>query len=370
MDHIKFSKIETIKFLYEIKWVGLILVLLLANGCAAAETANEPPSASVTPQKNGPKINPAVAIVLVCLLSAFLLICLFFFSFHRYAEHQLALAATTGNGGDRSSRKPVATRGLDPAVIAGFTSFTYLDVKEIMIGQQALECSVCLNEFKDYEALRLLPECSHVFHRDCIDEWLALHVTCPVCRASLVPKPNRLSHTTEPCCGPDEPTKGHVTIQLTELKHNLPPTRKIYRAHSMEHSMLDRRAENVERYTLRLPEEIQNVVKNATTNPSTSPNVAFSMGSSMKLLNLRSASVNSIRGSDYFDYERFDQEKQTAGQTLRITRSFISRGNGDSVTTSIRSSLNHLFQISNKDTDMTSGGLTAIVLIDRRRERI
>uniref|UniRef100_A0A8R7U2I5 RING-type E3 ubiquitin transferase n=1 Tax=Triticum urartu TaxID=4572 RepID=A0A8R7U2I5_TRIUA len=63
----------------------------------------------------------------------------------------------------------------------------YADVKEHKAVKGALECAVCLSEFDDDETLRLLPKCSHVFHPDCIDTWLASHITCPVCRANLVP---------------------------------------------------------------------------------------------------------------------------------------------------------------------------------------
>ncbi|KAJ9560578.1 hypothetical protein OSB04_005738 [Centaurea solstitialis] len=322
MDHLKFSSNEIIEFLYEIKWAGLIFVLLLANGCAAAETTNEPPSVSVPSQKRGPKIHPAMVILLVCLLSALLLICLFFYSFHRCAEHQLALAAAIENGGERISRRPVATRGLDPTVVASFTSFTYSSVKDIMTGKQALECAVCLNEFRDHEALRLLPECSHVFHRDCIDEWLGLHITCPVCRASLVLKPCQVDHKIESYYGPNEPTKGHVTIQLSELKHDLPPTRKI----SHTHSMAELHVENVERYTLRLPEEMRDVINNMTTNTLPSPNVAISVGRSTKFASLRSASGNTSETSNEMIIESFMIEfgfiiMVSTGELLSVSQS-------------------------------------------------
>ncbi|CAN1771955.1 RING-H2 finger protein ATL72 [Linum perenne] len=47
------------------------------------------------------------------------------------------------------------------------------------------ECSICLGEFSDGERVRVLPKCSHEFHVWCIDQWLALHSSCPICRNSV-----------------------------------------------------------------------------------------------------------------------------------------------------------------------------------------
>ncbi|KAH7421781.1 hypothetical protein KP509_13G075200 [Ceratopteris richardii] len=49
-----------------------------------------------------------------------------------------------------------------------------------------VECAVCLSEFEAGELLKLFPICGHVFHQDCIDMWLSSHLTCPVCRLSLI----------------------------------------------------------------------------------------------------------------------------------------------------------------------------------------
>ncbi|KAH7672723.1 E3 ubiquitin-protein ligase RNF38/44 protein [Dioscorea alata] len=48
-------------------------------------------------------------------------------------------------------------------------------------------CAVCLSEFKDGEAVRLLPECKHCFHVACIDLWLQSHYSCPMCRTITAP---------------------------------------------------------------------------------------------------------------------------------------------------------------------------------------
>ncbi|KAK9757652.1 hypothetical protein RND81_01G177000 [Saponaria officinalis] len=78
------------------------------------------------------------------------------------------------------------SRGMDAEEIESLPSLRFSEIKLHKVAEEGqVECSVCLNEFKDQEMLRLLPDCLHVFHPDCIGPWLRAHVTCPVCRASL-----------------------------------------------------------------------------------------------------------------------------------------------------------------------------------------
>jgi hypothetical protein len=44
----------------------------------------------------------------------------------------------------------------------------------------ATTCSICLCEYEDLDELRHLP-CDHYFHQECVDEWLKLKRTCPLC---------------------------------------------------------------------------------------------------------------------------------------------------------------------------------------------
>uniref|UniRef100_A0A3P9HEG3 RING-type domain-containing protein n=1 Tax=Oryzias latipes TaxID=8090 RepID=A0A3P9HEG3_ORYLA len=46
-------------------------------------------------------------------------------------------------------------------------------------------CAVCLEAFRNNQCLRVLP-CLHEYHRDCVDPWLLLQHTCPLCKRSIL----------------------------------------------------------------------------------------------------------------------------------------------------------------------------------------
>ncbi|MED6206204.1 hypothetical protein PIB30_024650 [Stylosanthes scabra] len=43
-------------------------------------------------------------------------------------------------------------------------------------------CSICLCEYRPKEVIRTITECEHYFHVGCIDGWLKMNATCPLCR--------------------------------------------------------------------------------------------------------------------------------------------------------------------------------------------
>ncbi|KAK3020086.1 hypothetical protein RJ639_003710 [Escallonia herrerae] len=49
------------------------------------------------------------------------------------------------------------------------------------------ECSICLGLFEDDEMIKVLPECLHAYHSECVDKWLRTRPSCPLCRTSLIP---------------------------------------------------------------------------------------------------------------------------------------------------------------------------------------
>ncbi|TKY60721.1 putative RING-H2 finger protein ATL21A [Spatholobus suberectus] len=85
-----------------------------------------------------------------------------------------------------------ATISLEPMpFVMGLDGATIEKYPKTLIGESGRllkptdnTCAICLCEYEPKETLRSIPECNHYFHTDCIDEWLKLNGTCPLCRNS------------------------------------------------------------------------------------------------------------------------------------------------------------------------------------------
>ncbi|KAI7725277.1 hypothetical protein M8C21_026075 [Ambrosia artemisiifolia] len=76
--------------------------------------------------------------------------------------------------------RPPSRTGLDGATIESYPKTMLGESCRLPNDDKA--CVICLSDYKAKESLRTIPECNHYFHADCIDEWLRLNATCPVCR--------------------------------------------------------------------------------------------------------------------------------------------------------------------------------------------
>ena len=62
-------------------------------------------------------------------------------------------------------------------------------LKEIIIKNECCEldktCSICLENFNINNKCIKIPECQHIFHKDCIYKWFDKNKTCPICRIDI-----------------------------------------------------------------------------------------------------------------------------------------------------------------------------------------
>ncbi|GLT78923.1 hypothetical protein SLA2020_504410 [Shorea laevis] len=75
---------------------------------------------------------------------------------------------------------PPQPRGLDQAAIRSLpvTLVTNTAVPDT-------DCSICLVKFEDGDKVKVLPHCQHLYHFECVDQWLSTESSCPLCRSSI-----------------------------------------------------------------------------------------------------------------------------------------------------------------------------------------
>ncbi|XP_009631170.1 E3 ubiquitin-protein ligase ATL31-like isoform X1 [Nicotiana tomentosiformis] len=348
------------------------LILLFVLSCPMIPNAAAQPSDSSSGPDNRfryPTVSPAMAVIIVVLIAA-----LFFIAFISiYIRNRSAANGNTIRQTLSMRRRSAAAAalGLDNLVIETFPTFTYAEVKDHHIGKGALECAVCLNEFEDNETLRLIPKCDHVFHPECIDAWLKSHVTCPVCRADLsTPQPDELPVQAPEVLNSDQVQEqqgtenlqqnNEVSIQVESgencmlqqeetstvkpkanrtLSFNVPnrPLRSFsikrprmfneFRSHSTGHSLVVP-GENLDRYTLRLPENVRKeVMSRALLNRTKSCAVTIPRyGSSRTGYRAGTGEGSNIGARSFRRIDRFDQEAKSDRWVFKIAPPFFTRG--------------------------------------------
>ncbi|CAL9754790.1 unnamed protein product [Musa acuminata subsp. burmannicoides] len=85
--------------------------------------------------------------------------------------------------------------GIDQATLMRYPRVTYSQANLEDKGTTAGCCCICLYDFEDTDVLRLLPQCGHPFHLDCVDPWLRSHSSCPICRSFAAPRAEVVSST-------------------------------------------------------------------------------------------------------------------------------------------------------------------------------
>ncbi|XP_009407086.2 E3 ubiquitin-protein ligase ATL6-like [Musa acuminata AAA Group] len=280
----------------------LLPLLILTPWCAHAQPS--PPSDDISNDNdnNYGKLNPTVTVVVLASFSTFFFLVVFIIYIRRRTAEDNFVRSFHHRGPAARSLRQQQRRRVSPQLIETFPTLTHAKVKGLEAGKGALECAVCLSEFDDDDELRLLPRCRHLFHTDCIDVWLASHVTCPVCRANLA-EPATADGVELPLfvaeVGDTQPETAtapdHVTIVVdrtaadeeekdeVELigrsrrearQQSGSRPAKFSRSYSTGHSVF-RSLEDVDRYTLRVPDQELNEIFAARKLDRSASCVAF-----------------------------------------------------------------------------------------------
>jgi len=81
---------------------------------------------------------------------------------------------------------PVVVVGLHEPIIESYPKMVLGDSRRLPKPNEG-PCSICLSDYLPKDTIRCIPYCNHCFHADCIDGWLKMNATCPLCRNSPAP---------------------------------------------------------------------------------------------------------------------------------------------------------------------------------------
>ena len=100
-----------------------------------------------------------------------------------------------GAGGDdnRSIHQSTMRISIEP-IVMGLDGSNIESYPKMVLGESRRlpkpnngPCSICLSDYQPKDTIRCIPDCHHCFHANCIDEWLRMSATCPLCRNSPAP---------------------------------------------------------------------------------------------------------------------------------------------------------------------------------------
>ncbi|KAM5567216.1 E3 ubiquitin-protein ligase MPSR1-like [Rosa sericea] len=94
-------------------------------------------------------------------------------------EEQNMVVIESGSGGIDSLMRELAKDGHPPASKASIAA-----MPTVTVAESGRECPICLDQFEVGGEAKEMP-CSHLFHGDCVEKWLKVHGTCPVCRFTM-----------------------------------------------------------------------------------------------------------------------------------------------------------------------------------------
>ncbi|KAI3983132.1 hypothetical protein MKX01_030854 [Papaver californicum] len=127
-----------------------------------------------------------------------------------------------GRGFEDFLREISEKQGLAPATKASVDAMPKVVITEEM--KRDLECSICLDGFEIGSEATEMP-CKHKYHGNCIEKWLGIHGSCPVCRYEMPvnEEVQGMKRNTNNNSGGEEPERGErrdvgeiwVTLSVT-----------------------------------------------------------------------------------------------------------------------------------------------------------
>lgn len=142
------------------------------------------PLPHVLPRPGTTPFDSSMALTVLVLLAALFFMGFFSIYIRRFADDSSVALSRRRHRRRRISAhpsRPAKGNGPDASsAVRSLPMLRYCGPAE----EEPIECAVCLGEFEEGDTIKVIPACRHLFHPPCIDTWLALHLSCPLCRTT------------------------------------------------------------------------------------------------------------------------------------------------------------------------------------------
>ncbi|KAK1421178.1 hypothetical protein QVD17_23326 [Tagetes erecta] len=146
--------------------------------------ADEPSSSTTVEPPYNTDRRVAYDVVFALIILLFILILIYAtYMCNRIKDSESPPPPPTTIDSDTDNESVILSTNLEDDILSTFPTIVYSNAVTC-----DSRCIICLTDYDTMDVLRLLPECGHIFHVGCVDTWLKLHPTCPVCRKPPVPE--------------------------------------------------------------------------------------------------------------------------------------------------------------------------------------
>ena len=129
---------------------------------------------------------------------------------------------TSELGGSMPINRVESYKSTDPSLSSNISYFSYDEVS--MASDECEMCAICICPYEEGDIRIFSKRCPHVFHKECILEWLVKsHNECPCCRIEMVTK-TEIKETSQSLMGTERLAQALAVVEGDQMQQ-APPFR-------------------------------------------------------------------------------------------------------------------------------------------------